>query len=204
MIRLPHPTPTTVSVAISMSRRRALQTLGGIAALAAVGSLTLSLKPAFALLPPPAGDAALTQFMTLSAWLTGRPALDAALGQRYFAALSQRVPDLARQVAALSALLKERAAQGQQAFCDFVDASGAAHATLPRQILAAWYTGQVDVLPKPQSPHDRAAPPQNGTATVVAYEVALMYQATGDVLAIPSYCRDVPGYWSQQPQEAHA
>jgi fructose 5-dehydrogenase small subunit len=38
--------------------------------------------------------------------------------------------------------------------------------------------------------------------SVVAYERALMFDPVADVLTIPSYCRDVPFYWTQKPPGA--
>jgi hypothetical protein len=50
--------------------------------------------------------------------------------------------------------------------------------------MRAWYLGLVG---------DAAA------CEVVAYESALMFDPVKDVLTIPSYCRDVPFYWTQKP-----
>jgi hypothetical protein len=40
------------------------------------------------------------------------------------------------------------------------------------------------------------------TVQVLAYEQALMFDPVSDVLTIPSYCRDVPFYWTQKPMAA--
>jgi hypothetical protein len=37
---------------------------------------------------------------------------------------------------------------------------------------------------------------------VVAYEKALMFEPVKDVLTVPSYCRDVPFYWTHKPLSA--
>ena len=52
---------------------------------------------------------------------------------------------------------------------------------------AGWYLGLVGDMPRVQ---------------VVAYESALMFDPVKDVLTIPSYCRDVPFYWTQKPAGA--
>lgn len=186
----------------STHRRAVMLAIGGLALAATFGDVRL--PSAFAAPVAPVADT-LAQFMALSSWLTGRPSLNRELGRRYLDALTAQVSGFATQLAALDALRLAQPGQSQQAYCDAVDASGAAYAQLPRGILAAWYTGQVGVLPAPASQHDRSSPPQpDAKATVVAYEMALMYAVTADTLAIPSYCRDVPGYWARQPQGAAA
>lgn len=186
----------------SGQRRRIILAAGSLAMAAAFGDLRW--PRAYAATAQPAA-ASLAQFMALSAWLTGRPSLNAELGRRYFDALAARVAGFAGQLATLATLRQAHAEQDQQAYYDAIDASGAAYASLPRQIIAAWYTGQVGAPPAANAQHDRAAPPQpDAAATVIAYELALMYRPTADVLTIPSYCRDVPGYWSAQPQGSAA
>jgi hypothetical protein len=52
------------------------------------------------------------------------------------------------------------------------------------QIMRAWYLGLVGESP---------------TVKVLAYERALMFDPVKDVLTVPSYCRDVPFYWTRKP-----
>src|SRR5471032_1761267 len=200
-----HPPPAdsdAPAVPLLTQRRRILFTVGGIALLAAVGGPRWPYAHAATAQP---AAATLAQFMALSTWLTGRPVLNAELGRRYFDALAAQVAGFASQLATLESLCQAHPQQDQQAYCDAIDASGAAHASLPRRILAAWYTGQVGKLPAPDAQHDRSSPPQpDAAAVVIAYEMALMYPPTADVLTIPSYCRDVPGYWARQPQGSAA
>ena len=200
-----HPPPAdsdAPAVPLLTQRRRILFTVGGIALLAAVGGPRWPYAHAATAQP---AAATLAQFMALSTWLTGRPVLNAELGRRYFDALAAQVAGFASQLATLESLRQGHPQQDQQAYCDAIDASGAAHASLPRRILAAWYTGQVGKLPAPDAQHDRSSPPQpDAAAVVIAYEMALMYRPTADVLTIPSYCRDVPGYWARQPQGSAA
>lgn len=194
-----HPGSSSRAAAAPLRRRRQiLLGLGAAALLGATGAWRL--PRALAALAPQGGGADAADFIALSTWLTGRTALNRELGQRYFAALSARYPAFRSQLAALIARRAAQANPEPQAFCDAVDASGEAYATLPRQIVAAWYVGLVGDLPQPDAAQDRSSPPQLVKASVLAYELALMYEPVRDVLAIPSYCRDVPGYWARPPQ----
>lgn len=195
-----HPGPSSRAAAAAPLRRRR-QILLGLGATALLGaSGAWHLPRALAALAPQSAGADAADFIALSTWLTGRTALNKELGQRYFAALSARYPAFRTQLAGLIARRAALTNPEPQAFCDAVDASGEAYATLPRQIIAAWYVGLVGDLPRPDAAQDRSTPPQLVKASVLAYEMALMYEPVRDVLAIPSYCRDVPGYWAQPPQ----
>jgi hypothetical protein len=54
-------------------------------------------------------------------------------------------------------------------------------------ITRAWYLGLVGDMPNVQ---------------VIAFERALMFEPVKDILTIPSYCRDVPFYWTHKPANA--
>jgi len=116
--------------------------------------------------------AGLDGFLLLSRKLTGRTAFDPALAQRVYDALSKSDSEFAGNVGALNSWL-------------------AAHGGVPSDtvtaIMRAWYLGLVGDAPR---------------VTVVAYERALMFDPVNDVLTIPSYCRDVPFYWTQKPPGA--
>jgi len=201
-MRPPSTDHVTPQGTVSADRRGAVLAIGSLAIVAAFGYPRL--PRAFAAAAQPAEDT-LAQFMALSRWLTGRPSLTVELGRRYFDALAAHDADFAGQLAPLNSLHQAHGEQGLQAYCDAVDASGAAYASLPHRIIAAWYTGQVGKLPALASRHDRSSPQQpDAGATVIAYEMALMYTATADVLTIPSYCRDVPGYWAQRARASAA
>lgn len=123
-------------------------------------------------------------FMQVSTLLTERSDLDPSLAMRYANLLSERMPQMAAGLAELA----------QQPHGD-------AQRSLREAILTAWYVGQVGLGDPPPRPGARSSKEEvRGPQPVVfAYEKALMFDSVSDVLTIPSYCRDVPGYWAAQP-----
>lgn len=126
-------------------------------------------------------------FMQVSALLTERSDLDPSLGARYADLLGKRTPQM-------SAGLTELARQPQSD----------AQRGLREAILTAWYVGQVGMGDPPPQPGSRSSKEdvRGPEPVVLAYEKALMFTTVSDVLTVPSYCRDVPGYWAERPPAA--
>ena len=169
------------------ARARREFVLGACASVAALAfAATLGVPfgaaPAFAFAPPAGGG--LDAFVALSQRLTGRTSLDAALGRRIYDALAQADGAFAQNVAALNAWLKTHGGVPSDTVTAALQAENPRLAKAVGQVMRAWYLGLIGDRP---------------TMKVVAYERALMFDSVSDVLTIPSYCRDVPFYWSKKP-----
>ncbi len=153
------------------------------AALAFAGaSRSLSLiAPAFA--DAPAGGG-LDAFLALSQRLTGRTGFDAILGKRVYDALAKSDSQFTQNVGALNTWLQGHGGVLSETATAALQADQPALAKSLGAIMRAWYLGLVGDMPQ---------------VNVVAYEKALMFEPVKDVLTIPSYCRDVPFYWTQKP-----
>ncbi|MGP8435825.1 sugar dehydrogenase complex small subunit [Paraburkholderia fungorum] len=176
--------PLQVSRSFSASRRAWV--LGACAAAAALafagaGRSFSWVAPAFA--DAPAGGG-LDAFLALSQRLTGRTGFDAVLGKRVYDALAKSDSQFAQNVAALNTWLQGHGGVPSDTVTQALDADQPALAKSVSAIMRAWYLGLVG-----DTPH----------VDVVAYEKALMFEPVKDVLTIPSYCRDVPFYWTQKP-----
>ncbi|MDE1182080.1 sugar dehydrogenase complex small subunit [Paraburkholderia sp.] len=160
------------------------------------GSL-FGVSDAFAQTPPASAAGAgaapanggIDAFLALSQRLTGRTGFDATLGRRVFDALSHSDSQLPQHVAALNAWLQTHGGVPSDAVTPALQTEQPALAGSVGAIMRAWYLGLVG-----DSPH----------VQVVAYERALMFDPVKDVLTVPSYCRDVPFYWTQKPPGAAA
>jgi hypothetical protein len=128
-------------------------------------------------------SADIAPFMALSALLAGRQSLDAAQGQRLFAALVADDPGFP---AAAKSLLDTIEAQKldpatlQQA----LDAEKSALAPIPRRVMIAWYLGIVGSGDK---------------ARCIAFETALNAELVADVLKPPTYSYGAYGSWARKP-----
>ncbi len=133
----------------------------------------------------PLGQAAVTPFMQLSTLLIAHR-LDPVIGARIAAGLKADQRPLARQIDLLIKLARSRSATQVEDFFPFADDTAKAAAL---RIVSAWYLGVIDNVPG---------------ATVFAYELALMFQVTSDVMAIPTYAISGPNGWGAQapPLEA--
>lgn len=131
----------------------------------------------------PAGGG-LDAFVALSQRLTGHPAFDPVLGKRIYEALSKADSQFTQNVAALNTWLQGHGGVPSDTVTQALQADQPALAKTVGAIMRAWYLGLVGDMPHVQ---------------VVAYERALMFEPVKDVLTIPSYCRDVPFYWTQKP-----
>ncbi|WP_138470593.1 sugar dehydrogenase complex small subunit [Poseidonocella sp. HB161398] len=127
-------------------------------------------------------------FGALSAFVTGRSALDAALAERAYGQLAALDPGFDAKLAALSAAIAETGAESVDAFL----ATGPApelRATMTT-ITAAWYLGYTGT-PDPSQESDNAK--------LVTYREALMWEPTADATPIPTYSQHRQNYWAEPP-----
>lgn len=132
---------------------------------------------------PPPGQ---TGFMRLSQYLTGRSALDAAMGQRIYATLLADNGQFAEQSQQLLRLIESRnlATEG---ITSALASEKPELSPLPSQIMTAWYMGVVG---------------SGVQARVLAFEHALNAQAVADQLKPPTYAYGAPGSWSLAPHRS--
>ncbi|WP_075358946.1 sugar dehydrogenase complex small subunit [Caballeronia sordidicola] len=130
---------------------------------------------------PPAG---LEGFLLLSRKLTGRTSFDPALAQRVYDALSNSDSEFVANVSALNVWLAAHGGGPSDTVTQALKADTPKLAGTVTAVIRAWYLGLVG---------------DGQHTSVVAYERALMFDPVSDVLTIPSYCRDVPFYWTQKP-----
>lgn len=144
---------------------------------AAVAAAGMSLTPLSALHaePAPVDTAA---FMQLSRLLIPHR-LDDALGKRIASAMSGRTRDLNAQVAGLLAIASARNARVVEDF--FADVPTGPLKTTALAIISTWYTGVMADAPGEQ---------------VFAFELALVFQPTRDVMTIPTYAIGKPNGWT--------
>lgn len=147
-------------------------------------SAIFGVSPAFA--DAPAGGG-LDAFLALSQHLTGRTGFDPVLGKRVYDALARSDSQFTQNVAALNTWLQGHGGVPSDTVTQALQADQPMLAKSVGAIMRAWYLGLVGEMPHVQ---------------VVAYESALMFDPVKDVLTIPSYCRDVPFYWTQKPAGA--
>lgn len=149
------------------------------------GSITLGLAALVGSVMPwqsvMAAEVSNDDFIALSQFLVSRP-VNAVLASRYYAALDKRAPNFSTNVIALKQLI---GAQGYKHVDEYLaqanaDASLKATAT---SIISAWYLGIVG------EPAD---------AELISYSLAMMYQPTHGILAIPTYGGG-PASWGAKP-----
>jgi hypothetical protein len=161
--------------AFSLSRRNVL--IGG----ALLGGLNvLSILPAFPAQPIVSDDLA-ARFMDLSALLI-QHRLDPVTGKRIASAMAAQNLSLPDHVTTLLDIARKKNARIVEDF--FPDIPDGALKETALSIISAWYMGVVTNAPD---------------AEVFAFEHALMYQPTRDVMTIPSYAKSGPNDW-----DAHA
>lgn len=139
------------------------------------------IAPAFADVPAGGG---LDAFLALSQRLTGHTSFDPVLSKRVYDALAKSDSQFTQNVAALNTWWQAHGGVPTDTVTQALQAEQPALAKAVNAIMVAWYLGLVGDMPHVQ---------------VVAYEKALMFEPVKDVLTIPSYCRDVPFYWTQKP-----
>lgn len=122
-------------------------------------------------------------FLALSAILVGREALDTELATRYYDALSANDPEFPSKVTALLNLINTQHIDPLQ-LQKTLDEQHQDLATVPRQIVTAWYAGVVA---------------ESTGAICLAYELALMSVVTEDKLRPPTYAYGAYGSWQKKP-----
>ena len=165
------PDRDDVPAGYSLTRRQIL--LGGLLGAAAAA------LPSFDVWALPAETGATAErFMALSALLIDHR-LDSEVGYRLAAALRTRNPALPGQIEQLLSIAARKDAKVIEDF--FPDVPAGALKETALAIIFAWYAGVlVDVA---------------GTE-VFAYEHALMYKPTSDVMTIPTYAISGPNGWN--------
>jgi fructose 5-dehydrogenase small subunit len=119
-------------------------------------------------------------FMQLSSLLIPHQ-LDRDVGSRLAAALQTKYPEFTAHVTTLLGIAKKKNARVvEEFFSDVPDGSLKDTALL---IISAWYLGVI--VDEPGS-------------EVFAYELALMYQPTIDVMTIPTYAISGPNEWTSE------
>ena len=118
------------------------------------------------------------QFMEISSLLIPHH-LNEEIGKRIGAAMSGLNPLLSEQVGALLAIAKKKQARIVEEF--FPDVPEGPLKETALAIISAWYLGVVSDAPD---------------AEVFAFEYALMYGPTKDVMTIPSYAISGPNGWT--------
>lgn len=162
--------------AFGLARRQVL--LGG---LSLVGGLAVvPTLPAIAAAGAWSQESA-ARFMEISSLLIPHH-LHEEVGKRIGAAMSALNPSLSEQVAALLAIARNKNAAIVEEF--FPDVPEGPLKETALAIISAWYLGVVK---------------DADDAEVFAFEYALMYQPTRDVMTIPSYAISGPNAW---PAEA--
>jgi fructose 5-dehydrogenase small subunit len=120
------------------------------------------------------------QFMQLSLLLIPHQ-LDRDVGSRLAAALRTKEPEFKGRVTTLLDIAKKKNARiVEEFFSDVPDGPLKDTALL---IISAWYLGVIVDAPG---------------AEVFAYELALMYQPTTDVMTIPTYAISGPNEWTSE------
>jgi fructose 5-dehydrogenase small subunit len=120
------------------------------------------------------------QFLEISALLIPHR-LDRDVGLRLAAALRMKNPALPTHVTGLLDIAKKKNARIVEDFFSDVPDGPLKDAAL--LIISAWYLGVIVDAPD---------------AEVFAYELALMYQPTNDVMTIPSYAISGPNAWTSE------
>lgn len=127
------------------------------------------------------GDAApaiSANFMEVSSLLIDHH-LDAEVGSRMAAAMTRLHPGLLHDIGTIIAIAKQKNAKVVEDF--FTDIPDGHLKDTALAIISAWYTGVVEA---------------SADAEVFAFETALMYQPTHDVMTIPSYAISGPNGWN--------
>ena len=135
----------------------------------------LSLAP-FSKLHAAAADP--DSFMALSRLLIPHQ-LDETVGKRIASAMSARTPGLQAQVDSLLAIARKKDAKVVEDF--FPDIAEGPLKVTALAILYTWYAGVLADAPGEQ---------------VFAYELALVFQPTNDVMTIPTYAFGKPNSWT--------
>ncbi len=188
MSQAPHDLPALIDRLGRPGRRRFVSgtCAAALLAFAAAGRsrAPFGMGRAFAATPASASGSGYEAFIKLSQRLTGRTSFDAVLGKRVYAALDHASSQFDANVATLNTWIQGHGGVPSDTVTAALKPDQPELASMVGDIMRAWYLGLVGEMPKVQ---------------VVAFEKALMFDPVNDVLAIPSYCRDVPFYWEHKP-----
>lgn len=163
--------PDDCPTAFSLTRRDVL--VGGLlfGAIAALPTRSTVAAPALS-------DEAAARFMEISSLLVPHR-LKAEIGSRMGAAMMALNPTLLQQIDGLLSIARAKNARVVEDF--FADVPDGPLKDTALAIISAWYLGVVTGAPD---------------AEVFAYEYALMYGPTRDVMTIPSYAISGPSRWT--------
>ena len=145
--------------------------IGGIAALPTLPGMAA---------PASWSDQAAARFMEISLLLVPHR-LNEAIGKRIGAAMALLNPQLPQYIDGLLSIAREKNARIVEDF--FPDVPDGPLKDTALSIISAWYLGVVTDAPD---------------AEVFAYEYALMYKPTSDVMTIPSYAISGPNGWTAE------
>ena len=169
-----HPSRDDCPEEFSLTRRKLM--VGGALF---VGGVLLSPEVSAQTLGAAAPEVS-TSFMEVSSLLIDHH-LDAQFGSRMAAAMLRLHPTLAQDIGAIIEIAKKKNARIVEDF--FADIPEGNLKDTALAIISAWYTGVVE---------------NSSTAEVFAFETALMYQPTHDVMTIPTYAISGPNGWNAQ------
>jgi len=169
-----HPSRDDCPEEFSLTRRKLM--VGGALF---VGGVLLSPEVSAQTLGAAAPEVS-TSFMEVSSLLSDHH-LDAQSGSRMAAAMLRLHPTLAQDIGAIIEIAKKKNARIVEDF--FADIPEGNLKDTALAIISAWYTGVVE---------------NSSTAEVFAFETALMYQPTHDVMTIPTYAISGPNGWNAQ------
>jgi hypothetical protein len=119
------------------------------------------------------------RFMALSRLLIPH-SLDPEIGRRIAVDLKADKAPFSDHIDALLKLARDRHAAVVEDFFPFASDGAKAYAL---RIISAWYLGVIDNTPG---------------SKVIAYELALMFKPTSDVMTIPTYSISRPNGWSAE------
>lgn len=121
-----------------------------------------------------------SKFMELSSLLINHH-LDAEVGARMATAMMRINPTLIQDVDAILSIAKLRNARIVEDF--YADVPAGHLKDTAYAIISAWYSGVIE---------------NSSNAEVFAFETALMYQPTRDVMTIPTYAISGPSGWTSE------
>jgi fructose 5-dehydrogenase small subunit len=162
------------------SRRRFLAL--SAAAASAAGLVTAAPGITQAVAPASRIDPA---FVRLARFLTGRNDLDARIIARAYDALATANPSFAAHSIALARAIEDARLADVNALAISPLYADPGDRAVAIAIVSAFYLGQVG---------------EGSKARFVAFEKALMFEPTADMVPIPTYSRGGPGYWGKVTQ----
>ena len=132
----------------------------------------------FAAAPDAASGVPLRKFMEASSLLIDHH-LNAEVGGRLAAAMNDVYPDIEQNIDHILTIARNNNAKVVEEF--YSDIPQGRILDIALAIVSAWYSGVISEAPGSE---------------VYAYELALMYQPTSDVMTIPSYAISGPNGWN--------